>query len=191
MKPFSNPLDSIRVASPCSADWDQMYGNDRKRFCSECKLNVYNLSEMTRREAEDFLIRSEERVCVRFYRRADGTVLTRNCPVGWKAKVHRASRAATASFSLIAGVFLGLLGLRAADSLVSIVPLGEVPPVEEDVVRVLAGGLDRDALEMGETGVPTAGEPDLRDFRRARAVNGRIVNVEQFKDRKVVARIKK
>ena len=188
MKGFSNPLDNIRVASPCSADWEQMYGTDRKRFCGDCKLNVYNLSEMTRQEAENFLVGSEGRVCVRFYRRADGTVLTRNCPVGWKTTVRRASQTVTASFSLIAGLFLGLLGVRTADYLVSIMPVGNVPLVEEELTRVLAGGLDRDAVDMGEVTVPIAGKPDLSEFRNA--VNGRVANIEQFRDRKVVAWIK-
>ena len=48
MSAFTNPLDSIKVASPCSADWEGMVGNNRQRFCGQCKLNVYNLSGMTR-----------------------------------------------------------------------------------------------------------------------------------------------
>ena len=186
MKRFSNPLDNIRVASPCSVDWNQMYGSNRKRFCGDCKLNVYNLSDMTRQEAENFLMTSEGRVCVRFYRRSDGTVLTKNCPVGWKATVQKASRAFTASLSLIAGLFFGLIGIRAADSFVSILPLGEVPPVEGTLERVVAGGLDE---------VPTAGEPDLTDFRRAKTDRyattlGRVVKIEKLEDKKVVAWVK-
>ena len=95
---FDNPLDNIRVASPCSADWNAMYGDERKRFCADCKLNVYNLSDMTRNEAENFLMASEGRVCVRYFRRADGTVLTKDCPVGWRAVERKVSRAATAAF---------------------------------------------------------------------------------------------
>lgn len=45
MKNFNNPLDNIHIASPCSADWSEMYGDNRKRFCGDCKLNVYNLSD--------------------------------------------------------------------------------------------------------------------------------------------------
>jgi hypothetical protein len=45
-------LDQIKIASPCSADWDRMEGTDRVRFCGECKKNVFNLSAMTRRDAE-------------------------------------------------------------------------------------------------------------------------------------------
>ncbi len=107
MSKFTNPLDSVRIASPCSANWNEMYGNVRKRYCSECKLNVYNLSEMTQREAENFLINSEGRVCVKFYRRSDGSVLTKDCPVGWQALKRKVSRAATAVFALIAGFFSG------------------------------------------------------------------------------------
>src|SRR3954465_2271982 len=45
-------LDDIRVAAPCSASWDQMVGDARVRACAECNKNVYNLSDMTRDEAE-------------------------------------------------------------------------------------------------------------------------------------------
>jgi hypothetical protein len=110
MRNFTNPLDNIHIASPCPANWDEMFGNDRKRFCGECKLNVYNLSDMTRREAENLLINSEGRLCVRFFRRADGTVLTKNCPVGWRAVKQRVSRVATAAFSMVAGMITGVVG---------------------------------------------------------------------------------
>lgn len=76
-------LDSIDVAAPCSAWWSEMEGDDRKRFCSDCKLHVYNLSDMSRKEAEALVRQNgDKRLCIRFYRRSDGTVLTDNCPVG-------------------------------------------------------------------------------------------------------------
>lgn len=109
---FSNPLDNIKVASPCSKDWDAMVGNERKRYCGECKLNVYNLSGMSRTEAENLILNSEEgRLCVRFYRRADGSVLTQDCPVGWRALKARLTKMATAFASLIFGL-IGGLGLN-------------------------------------------------------------------------------
>lgn len=126
MQKFDNPLDNIRVASPCSADWDRMYGDARKRFCSECKLTVYNLSGMTREDAESLLLNSEGRLCVRFFRRADGTVLTRDCPVGWRAVKHRVSRVATAVFSLIAGAMTGVFGFDLLTSFTDLVPVTEV-----------------------------------------------------------------
>lgn len=108
MNKFSNPLDSVKIASPCSQDWNAMLGDDRKRFCRSCKLNVYNLSGMTKDEAENLLINAEGRLCVRFYKRSDGTVLTQDCPVGWAAFKRRISKTAAAFASLLFGVVGGL-----------------------------------------------------------------------------------
>jgi hypothetical protein len=80
-------LGSVGVASPCSASWQGMSGDDRKRFCGKCEKNVYNLSAMTAEEAEAFLRENEGAdVCIRLYKRADGTVLTSDCPVGVRRK---------------------------------------------------------------------------------------------------------
>lgn len=108
MSRFDSPLNNIKIASPCSANWDEMYGNERKRFCGQCKLNVYNLSGMTRGEAEDLIANSEGRLCVRFYRRMDGSVITQNCPVGWAKVKQRARVFTTAMFSVIVGLLSGL-----------------------------------------------------------------------------------
>ncbi len=112
MNKFTNPLDNIKIASPCSQDWNSMIGDNRKRFCGECNLNVYNLSGMSKGEAEQLLMNAEGRLCVRFYKRADGTVLTQDCPVGWAAFKRRVSKTAAAFASLIFGV-LGGLGINA------------------------------------------------------------------------------
>lgn len=106
----NNPLNNIKIASPCSADWNEMNGDERKRFCGQCKLTVYNLSEMTQTEAENYLFEAEGRVCVKFYKRKDGTVITQNCPVGFAKVKQRVSQIATATFGLIMGVFGGLFG---------------------------------------------------------------------------------
>lgn len=75
-------LDDIEIASPCPVNWDGMVGNDRTRYCSGCKKNVYNISEMSRKEAEALIGENEGEICVRLFRKADGTVLNNNCPVG-------------------------------------------------------------------------------------------------------------
>lgn len=75
-------LEEVRVAAPCSARWDDMIGDAQVRFCTHCEKNVYNLSEMTRVEAEGLLREREGSLCVRLYQRADGTVLTADCKVG-------------------------------------------------------------------------------------------------------------
>lgn len=108
MAKFAQPLDNIKIASPCSQDWEAMIGVGRKRYCSECRLNVYNLSGMTRREAESLLMNSEGRLCVRFYRRQDGTILMQDCPVGWQALKKRISKTSAAFVSLLFGLLSGI-----------------------------------------------------------------------------------
>ena len=109
MSKFDNPLNNINIASPCSADWNEMYGDDRKRFCGDCKLNVYNLSGMTKTEAEALVMNAEGRLCVRFYKRADGSVITADCPVGWAKVKQRTKLYATAVASLLMALFTGVL----------------------------------------------------------------------------------
>ncbi len=80
-------LDAISVASPCSEKWDEMLGDDRVRFCLLCEKNVYNLSAMSRADAEALLTaRAGSEMCVRYFKRTDGTIMTSDCPVGAKKK---------------------------------------------------------------------------------------------------------
>src|SRR6478752_6097664 len=100
-------LDQLRVASPCQVSWDEMQGDDRRRFCSHCRLNVYNLSEMSREDAETFVQKSEGRTCVRFFQRADGTMITRDCPVGLRAVRQRLARILAGAGMILTGLLLG------------------------------------------------------------------------------------
>lgn len=120
---FTNPLEKIKIASPCAANWDEMIGNNRQRFCGECKLTVYNLSGMSRREAENLLVKSEGRLCARFFRRADGTILTADCPVGWQKVKLRMTKIWTA----LASVIFTALGGIGINSFVN--RLAEIDPV--------------------------------------------------------------
>lgn len=107
MAKYTDPLSRVRIAAPCHADWDSMTGTERARFCSSCNLHVYNLSAMTRTEAECLVVESEGRLCVHFYRRSDGTILTQNCPVGVQRLKQRAQRMATATISAVLGFMTG------------------------------------------------------------------------------------
>lgn len=111
MPRFRSPLNNIRIASPCSANWDEMYGNERRRFCAECKLNVYNLSGMTKFDAENLITASEGRLCVRYFQRSDGSVITADCPVGWARLKKRAASVAGAVLSLMIAITAGLLSV--------------------------------------------------------------------------------
>ncbi len=79
-------LEDARVASPCNANWAEMVGDDKSRYCGKCEKNVFNLSAMTRDEAELLMLEKEGNLCIRLYRRKDGTVLTQDCPVGVRKK---------------------------------------------------------------------------------------------------------
>jgi hypothetical protein len=117
MSRFSSPLSKVRVASPCPADWDSMIGDERVRFCGQCELHVYNLSAMTKAQAENLIVRTEGRLCVRFYRRRDGSILTQDCPVGLRALRQRMSRIRRAVASMLLGFFAGAAGSYAVNAL--------------------------------------------------------------------------
>src|SRR4051812_28790834 len=61
-------LDVIEVESPCSASWDQMTGDEVRRFCPHCNKFVHNLSAIPAGEAEQLVCSSAGDLCVRFTR---------------------------------------------------------------------------------------------------------------------------
>lgn len=132
MARFTSILDNVRVAAPCSADWDSMFGNERVRCCEQCQLNVYNLSEMSKAEAERLIDQAEGRLCVRFYRRRDGSIITQNCPVGLRAIKRKLSRVATAVTSFVLSFIAGIGFYRIADKLWLVQPhvMGEMVSVD-------------------------------------------------------------
>ncbi|HMJ09235.1 MAG TPA: hypothetical protein VK468_09530, partial [Pyrinomonadaceae bacterium] len=75
-------INKVRVASPCSVGWESMSGNDRVRTCDSCRLNIYNTAEMTAAEVASLIQNHKGRLCIRLRRRADGTLITKDCPVG-------------------------------------------------------------------------------------------------------------
>jgi hypothetical protein len=89
-------LGRISIASPCQEDWSKMTGDDRARACARCKLTVYDLSTLTALEARALILSKQGEVCVRFFKRADGTVLTRDCPVGVSTTRRRGALAGAA-----------------------------------------------------------------------------------------------
>jgi hypothetical protein len=122
-----------------------MRGNERVRFCDACSMNVYNLSNMTKNDAESLLLSAEGRLCVRYYHRADGSIMTGNCPVGLRALKRRAYGFSRAVVSSVLSFFAGmavLAGLETAQNsidnrpeagldLISPVPLTISEPQEE------------------------------------------------------------
>jgi hypothetical protein len=69
-----------------------MEGTEEVRFCNQCNLNVYNISAMTRKEALSLIQQTEGRLCIKLYRRYDGTIITSNCPQGLRFLQQRLTR---------------------------------------------------------------------------------------------------
>lgn len=96
-----DPMTRLRIASPCQVPWEGMSGDDRTRHCASCDLNVYNFAEMTRSEIGELLMATEGRICARLYQRADGTLLTSDCPSGLQASRRRKMRWKTAALAAL------------------------------------------------------------------------------------------
>ena len=149
--PGDSLLDNVRIASPCPAEWDGMIGDDRVRYCGQCTKNVYNLSAMSREDAEALLRAGLEReglggegVCIRIYRRPDGTVLTADCPDGVRRKKRRLALFGAVGGGLMAATALG------AELAGTSVTQGS-PPMH------VMGDVAEPVHAMGD--VPTMGEP--------------------------------
>lgn len=145
------PLEDLRIASSCKAKWEEMDGDDRVRHCFGCDKQVFNLSGMTRAEAID-LVKGQtgqsQTLCVRMYRRADGTVLTSDCPTGAKRK--RVRRLVMVGASAAAASVAALWSWQ--ESTV----MGELP-VGDPIVM---GGADRPpAVDSATLPVPELGTP--------------------------------
>jgi len=100
----------LRVSSPCPKSWDELVGDHRVRFCGQCRLNVYNLADMSREEAERIVRKTEGRLRVRLYMRGDQTATAEDCPRSGLRK--RIGAAVTVS----AVLFLGILGWSFRDA---------------------------------------------------------------------------
>ena len=115
-------LANVKVASPCHENWDAMSGGDRIRSCERCQKKVYNLSEMTAAEAVALVRGAEGKICIRLRRRADGTIVTTDCPVGAAATRRRSVRRVAAfggAAAALAGVAAHRIETQAAEAQVA------------------------------------------------------------------------
>jgi Carboxypeptidase regulatory-like domain len=110
MKTTSN-LDHLSIASPCPANWEQMNGDEHVRFCDLCNLHVYNIAPLTPKEVETLIANTEGRICARIFRRADGTIMTKDCPVGLRAIRRQGAKVAGAVCAAVLSMFSTALSL--------------------------------------------------------------------------------
>ncbi|MEO8549789.1 MAG: hypothetical protein ABI678_07440 [Kofleriaceae bacterium] len=141
-------LDDIRIASPCTADWNTMTGDERVRHCGACKKDVYNLSNLRRDEAEALIREKHGDLCARYYQRGDGTIILADCTIGKKQQRRRRVIAVGAAAMLASGVALAYKLTREHQ-----------PPARDDMdMTAVAGGVSFDPgppeSRMGQVTAP-------------------------------------
>lgn len=146
-------LNEVRVATPCTASWDEMVGDERSRFCAGCQKDVFDLSGMSGEQAEAFVRERAaipEKTCIRFYRRTDGTVMTNDCPTG----VARRRRRVVAGMAVGAGVAAAgvAYALGVGQTKVTMGELEALPPVAK--IEIQGQPPAPPQLMMGEMEMP-------------------------------------
>lgn len=118
------PIESYRRATPCASDWNAMSGTDRFRMCSQCKLYLYDFTNLELQEAKDIVYQREGNQVTSFYRRKDGKFLVKDCPAG-VANAHR----------MIAIIATGVLLVGAAIASLCLMPPPPAPPAQPQVTE--------------------------------------------------------
>lgn len=75
-------LKEIKIASPCHVTLDKMEDRGKCFYCNDCKLNVYHFSNLNSAEIAILLNENNEKLCIGMFKREDGTVITKDCPLG-------------------------------------------------------------------------------------------------------------
>ena len=96
---------TFRIASPCSQKWESMSGTEQVRHCGACNKNVFNFKEMSDAQISKLMMETQGRVCARLYQRKDGTVLTKDCPVGLAALRRRLVAGAMTAGAMLVSLF--------------------------------------------------------------------------------------
>ncbi|HJV21262.1 MAG TPA: hypothetical protein VJ570_01140 [Holophagaceae bacterium] len=120
MTPAETFLAHLQIASPCDAAWADMRGDDRKRLCAQCDKHVYDVAHLTTAEVMALFEGQGPLPCLRLWRRADGTVLTADCPVG--ARKVRSRRRTRYAAAFILGLLAGAPAILGAQA-----PMGGAP----------------------------------------------------------------
>jgi len=159
-----------------------MVGAEQIRFCTECNKHVYNLSGMTRGEAEALIASAPRgRLCVRLTRAANGTTVTADAPPGIQLIWRRASPIANAVVSAMLtmaspGIAGGGQSTTAPASVASIIDRPDARPDTQGAACALSGTLfdSSEAVISGATltlinedtdGIQTATSSNEGSFR--------------------------
>ncbi|HEV7667388.1 MAG TPA: carboxypeptidase-like regulatory domain-containing protein [Thermoanaerobaculia bacterium] len=61
----SEELNRLATGSKCTTSWDAMQGDDRRRFCAECRRDVFDFERLTPQEIRGHLEASHGKLCAR------------------------------------------------------------------------------------------------------------------------------
>ncbi len=169
-------LETLRIASPCGARWEEMEGDERVRFCGSCQKHVYNLSAMAGADAERLLAERGDEVCVRLYRRADGTVMTTDCPVGQRRRrVKRVAIAVAGAGAMAAASATAVVAARPApwDGFCAIPTASAIVTEESVAPPVAVTGMPSEVPAPPPSIRPPMGKPAYHDVTVDQGVMGK------------------
>jgi hypothetical protein len=166
-------VNKLRVAAPCSAPWDAMRGDEKSRHCEMCSLNVYNFSEMTEREVRNLIEKTEGRICGRLFLRADGTVLTKDCPVGLRAFYKRTVQRAGAALAAVFALFSAGFGQSTSQNDKACKTAGKIVSVESRNLNLVEGTItDPNCAVVPSAKVTLINEDTKREYEVTSDENG-------------------
>ncbi len=130
----------IPIVKPCTADWNHMAGDDRKRICAHCDKHVHNLSALTPRELAKFVENRDGTECIGYVYREDGSIETAS---RWSRFFRRMHRVRVGVLWVLAAVLPSLFSGCAKKSPTLGGPRrplpGEAPPLRQNVQYVPEG----------------------------------------------------
>jgi hypothetical protein len=124
-----------------------MVGTEQIRFCAECNKHVYNLSGMTRGEAEALIASAPRgRLCARLTSGADGTTVTTDAPPGiqliWRRASPMANAVVSAMLTMATPAMAGVAPMTSQrSSIASVVGRPDPKPDTDGATGLLSGKL--------------------------------------------------
>lgn len=76
MSAARHPLEAIEIERPCPVADTEVPAGERSRFCPHCKKYVYNLSAMSRSEAERLACQQAGEMCAQIDKTLAGEIVT-------------------------------------------------------------------------------------------------------------------
>jgi hypothetical protein len=131
-------IDKLGINSPCTADWNKMKGNDRIRYCEECKRYVHDFSRLPRRQVQDLIAASPGRICARLTYNEDDSVIFLDSRTLSRSESQKASPLATAIVTAMITISTGIA-----------LPVFASPPVTSSIVQ---GELRKDSKDKKTEG---------------------------------------